>query len=385
MKELSIEEKARRYDKAIKEASIAYKDEDKHLKATLERIFPELKESEDERIRKELIKLLRNLFNNYSYFIKDPFYTECIAWLEKQAEQKPADRVEPKFHKGDWIVHHGTENIYQVVAVIDNQYQLKYGDTYTVQECADVDRCARLWDIAKDAKDGDVLVSPLRYGDGEQIFIFKSINSRDYVDDCIEYYCRVCEGVFYENENGYMGTTSSPLYPATKEQRDLLFQKMKEAGYKWDADKKELKKIEQNPAWSEEDERNLDWLITVCERIHYKSDPQVAPKAALTLRDWFKSLKGRVQPQPKKEWSEEDEYNSAFIQEALLGLDGDDSYREKCCKMAEWLESLKPQNTWKPSDEQMERLKGIINSLPHQEVLYSLYQDLKKLIKELEK
>ena len=30
--------------------------------------------------------------------------------------------------------------------------------------------------------------------------------------------------------------------PATKEQRDLLFAKMKEAGYEWDADKKELKK-----------------------------------------------------------------------------------------------------------------------------------------------
>ena len=52
----------------------------------LEVIFPELaeSESEDEKIRKGLIKLLRNLFNNYSYFIKDPFYTECIAWLEKQ-------------------------------------------------------------------------------------------------------------------------------------------------------------------------------------------------------------------------------------------------------------------------------------------------------------
>lgn len=49
------------------------------------------------------------------------------------------------FHKGDWIVHHGTGNIYQVVAVIDTQYQLKYGDNYTVQKCADVDRRARLW------------------------------------------------------------------------------------------------------------------------------------------------------------------------------------------------------------------------------------------------
>ena len=33
-------------------------------------------------------------------------------------------------------------------------------------------------------------------------------------------------------------------YPATKEQRDLLFRKMKEAGYEWDADKKELRKIQ---------------------------------------------------------------------------------------------------------------------------------------------
>ena len=32
-------------------------------------------------------------------------------------------------------------------------------------------------------------------------------------------------------------------YPATKEQRDLLFAKMKEAGYEWDAEKKELRKI----------------------------------------------------------------------------------------------------------------------------------------------
>ena len=32
--------------------------------------------------------------------------------------------------------------------------------------------------------------------------------------------------------------------PATKGQRDLLFKKMKEEGYQWDAEKKELKKIQ---------------------------------------------------------------------------------------------------------------------------------------------
>ena len=37
---------------------------------------------------------------------------------------------------------------------------------------------------------------------------------------------------------------SEKTYPATKEQQDLLFQAMKEAGYKLDSEKKELKKIE---------------------------------------------------------------------------------------------------------------------------------------------
>ena len=38
------------------------------------------------------------------------------------------------------------------------------------------------------------------------------------------------------------------IKPATKEQRDLLFQKMEESGYQWDAEKYELKKIVQKPA-----------------------------------------------------------------------------------------------------------------------------------------
>lgn len=65
-------------------------------------------------------------------------------------EQKPADKGKPKFHNGELIVHQGTGNIYTVVAVIDDQYQLRYGDNYTVQKCADVDKYARLLNTAKD-------------------------------------------------------------------------------------------------------------------------------------------------------------------------------------------------------------------------------------------
>lgn len=83
MKELSIEQKAKRYDEALKEAVIAHKDEDRHLKATLERIFPELKESEDERIREKLI----DTFNFYDPAMNSPFLLgidkkDIIAWLK---------------------------------------------------------------------------------------------------------------------------------------------------------------------------------------------------------------------------------------------------------------------------------------------------------------
>lgn len=85
MKELSIEQKAKRYDEAFKEASVAHKDEDRHLKATLERIFPELKESEDERIRRQTLKVLNYYKDKEKSEGKTPTeIDECIAWLEKQ-------------------------------------------------------------------------------------------------------------------------------------------------------------------------------------------------------------------------------------------------------------------------------------------------------------
>ena len=80
---MTEKEKAKAYDEALKKASAAYKDEDRHLKATLERIFPELKESEDEEIRKEIISILRNTYwtSNKNRF------NELVAWIEKQRDK----------------------------------------------------------------------------------------------------------------------------------------------------------------------------------------------------------------------------------------------------------------------------------------------------------
>lgn len=88
---MTEKEKAKAYDKAI-ERAIKHRNHDGltlEQYETIDIIFPELKEkeSENERIRKEIIELLRN-WASLHYISKEQF-SERMAWLEKQGEQKP--------------------------------------------------------------------------------------------------------------------------------------------------------------------------------------------------------------------------------------------------------------------------------------------------------
>jgi len=83
MKELSIEEKAERYDEAIERAESIYNETaipSATTKGICTYIFPELKEIGDERIRKELICFLETEIPQCN--ARDKY----IAWLEKQGE-----------------------------------------------------------------------------------------------------------------------------------------------------------------------------------------------------------------------------------------------------------------------------------------------------------
>lgn len=83
---MTEKEKAKAYNEALKKASVAHKDEDRHLKATLERIFPELKKSEDERIREALIALLKDDDSAIAPGFNETKEQE-LAWLEKQKDK----------------------------------------------------------------------------------------------------------------------------------------------------------------------------------------------------------------------------------------------------------------------------------------------------------
>lgn len=152
--------------------------------------------------------------------------------LNKQGEQKPVDKVEPKFHEGDWVIINGL--VLKILKIQGDLCEILFQqDELRVYKTSIIDNEARLWTI-EDAKDGDVLIS--HYNDP---FIYKGL-----CDNLIDSYCGILKGnKFHVADKRCSWTVNSDIRPATKEQRDLLFQKMKEAGYEFDFEKKELKML----------------------------------------------------------------------------------------------------------------------------------------------
>lgn len=137
--------------------------------------------------------------------------------------------VESRFHAGYWI----TDGIskYQILFIDDIQYW--YSENGILGSIESVDKRYHHWTI-QDAEDGDVLAF-----DDDTIVIFKDL----YNKTTFHSYCHIEDGVFSISELDCPDWWDIKFKPATKEQRDFLFQKIKEAGYRWNAETKTLEKL----------------------------------------------------------------------------------------------------------------------------------------------
>lgn len=549
MKELTIEEKAKAYDEAKARMNKAF-NSNRCTIGFMNEIFPELIESEDERIRKELLDYFKNKFKKYP---SDPKFSVWIAWLEKQGrqkplyirfgdvpsnetskiyrgeveigeengvsvypafevngnivlgltlpitkttlytqqhlleydnrpcylvngdyvgkdtdgeplirnitiikrldnyriknfekqgEQKPVDKVEPKFKVGDWIVDNNVKTPFLITGISNGKYDVVsiYGNDMAFS-FREVERFYHLWTI-QDAKDGDVLAFYSEYRGNKMVqvgIIEKYVGKHGGCSNTFKIYV----GVNWENNlqiGEYMGC--SDIRPATKEQSEQLEKAMADAGYTFDFEKKELKKIEQKPIldveipfgtdselveeaitipdgcyaiiednkvilrkgeqkpaeWSKEDEEKLDQLYNLL-----RSGAHTSQRIREEWANWLKSLKDRVQLHPKYEWSKEDidmidwlircceEEHEELCNDKYGHQDIVSDLKRDCRKKWDWLESLKnkavPQSQWKPSEEQMEILQYLCETSSHKNekvipILESLYNDLKKLSEE---
>jgi len=198
----------------------------------------------------EQLKALDYAFNccpdtergNYYEGVLRTLIDELYKLQEKQGEQKPADKVETKqksdIEKDKWYVCNTAQYTDFVVGkayYCPKNGMLKPNENEMARYVAR--NCFRPWTI-QDAKDGDVLYDNYT----NTVLIFKS-------QTCgwIKVYCN-----FWITKNKFTGinfanygrVSEMDLKPATKEQRDMLFQKMKEVGYEWDFEVKKLNKIE---------------------------------------------------------------------------------------------------------------------------------------------
>ena len=233
---MDVLDKSVEYDKALARAKelINEKSADVIRRKIIEHIFPQLKETVEEndvRISKSIIRCLKAVMPDNEY------RREYISWLEKRGSMM-THQEEHKFNIGEWIIY----DMFwlKVVDIKPNKYVLQFPDgNETTDNISHVDKVYRLWTI-EDAKAGDVLYSPSTpEGDKEYVFIFKEIDKNGIVKS---YALLQGEHLKISNAGSIVNGYAKAGYhiPTTKEQRELLFERLKEEGYKWSAMKKEL-------------------------------------------------------------------------------------------------------------------------------------------------
>ena len=233
-------------------------------------IFPELKESKDEKIRKAIIEGLKAMKSNF-HTISSIKIDDAINWLEKQ---KGCEYI-----KKDWLEH--VKQSWYKEGFIDGKYSNKTPKEWTINDATTLNL-----------------------------------------------------------ENG-----------TAKLQHDLtLYANWLKTQFPTNE-----KQGEQKPAWSEEDEVYLNTTIA------YLKDAQEFKKTAENCIGWLKSLKNRVLPQPKQQWSEEDD-NDAWMNDIISKVENNLQLNKA---EIDWLKSLKPQSQqkWDEEDEKMFiSLKTLLNN-----------------------
>ena len=278
-------------EEKLKEAKKLYESANSDQRYVLERLFPELKESENDTIRKALIEMVHDTTGDELLVDYGIHKEEALAWLEKQGKQKTEVKyVYTKFQIGDTIVENKPNGYCQPVRV-------KYiGDgAYSCES-----------------------------DDGKRSLSFPIINQDDY----------------------------------------------------------EL--VEQKHAWSEEDEKKLNYLIALLQNSTMTNVALSATNEG--IEDFLKSLKNRVQPQPKQEWSKEDEMMWSSVLQVLQNIK--DNYPiVNVAPEFNWFKSLKERYTWKPSSEQIEAIRlarsFVVDDFSENPTLSDILVELEKQLKEL--
>ena len=377
---MNYEEK---YNEALKDMRVIYPNLKGDAKLAVEHAFPELAESEDERIRKWIVKFL---VEQYPECWKDK-KNKMLAYLEKQKE-KVVDKEGMYYYLGGKFIYCGYP------ATEDNPYDFAMSQQEGKQkenpksadsipsDCVSDAKCEDRWHKVGDslpdngrlvlAQDclGNTLLA--RY-DGEG-------NWEVSVYDKDDYYCRNTITKWCEIPS----EKQKEQKPITESKRlaNEVIEYLIRCGYSpvlKDDSKKEHFHIDiprhEDDFWHSEEYKHCR---SVLGEYYMEGD---YGGDTYTLYIW------RVKKEQKPaEWSEEDRLHYANVLEALEYVKGCKSDYDKIEAVKSdiaWFKSLKPH--WKPSEEHLSALLAVFNdpnnigSQTCQLALTDLYEQLKKL------
>ena len=198
--------------------------------------------------------------NGYCGLVSGTFISGVHLWIQnvKPATREQRNRLEKamkeagwtfdfkrgglikitKFQVGDWVVEPrvGESDVLWHIEKIENG---SYWDGSVGASIEYADKYYHAWTLENDAKDEEILVSSIT----NKPFIYNGKFNENHVGG----YCGLTFGDEFTIASGdHYWTEKKDVRPATKEQRDFLFERMKEADYMWDFSNKKPIKIETN-------------------------------------------------------------------------------------------------------------------------------------------
>ena len=277
MKELSVEEKAKRYDEAIKRVDNIKtgKCETTFMftEGLFEYVFPELKEGEDERIKEWLINLVKGhiewledrireqLSNGQVYGDELVKAKNSLAWVEKQGEQNNNEDADI-LQRFSFYSYKDEPNVLYLSSVFVNEEYRNRGIGTKILEVTD--------EVAKSLNCHTIRLKTKKDSNAERLYRTHGYNNLTTEDS---------DEIWLEKQ-GEQKSADNDIKEALRTEYE-----------KGRADA--IAKM-QKPAWSEEDK-------TMVEDIIEAIDTQYAVTDYNEMVNWLKSLKDRYTWKPSDE------------------------------------------------------------------------------------
>ena len=326
--------------------------------------------NEDERIRKGMIDEIKAILRGEDLgFPPQDVLESRLAYLEKQKEPV-VDKEGMYYYLGGKFIYCGYP------ATEENPYDFAMSQQEKQKEQKPVDE-------QFPPLEGLDAIKAKYYDDGfKNLFDegVESVKPEEWSDDFKENIRILLHNkLTWHSEDGRM---SSTVFINDKTLKDIIngiwFYVGKEA-LKYP--NKELNVTE----WSEKDEKMLENIRYSLRYAYFNS--VIDEQTTEYVMDWLKSLR----PQPKEEWSEEDEniYNKAL--DAIYYKDCNEkddvisALNDLCDLISRKRKVIPPYARWTPSEEQMEALDEYIyakdpNTEKYSKAVLSLRDELKKLM-----